>query len=329
MGVKAQPVVQAGRRKSAAPLNFTLGTLQIFGSDFMKYSAFGVLITIWLTGCVVGKNVRYIDIGDTNQNDAAAQVLKASMIEPTMENGIAAMEKKEYVLARLIFEKVAEKGKPEAQMAVGSFYADGMGVKRSSEEALKWFRKAADQGYAPAQFFVGRMFAMGPSIQPNYIEAMKWLRLAADQKFGEAEFLIGYLHESGSGVTKDSSEAARWYEKAAEHGSVNGQLAYGAMYWRGDVVNRDFAKAMTWYRKAAANGSPDAYYRIGLMYDEANGIPRDPTEAYVWYSLAAEKNWRGAKPNKERVAKELSPAQLTDAESKVAARRKDPSTTKR
>ena len=100
----------------------------------MKYSAFVVLITIWLTGCVVGKNVRYIDIGDTNQNDAAAQVLKASMIEPTMENGIAAMEKKEYVLARLIFEKVAEKGKPEAQMAVGSFYADGMGVKRSSEE---------------------------------------------------------------------------------------------------------------------------------------------------------------------------------------------------
>ena len=51
----------------------------------------------------------------------------------------------------------ANQGNVLAQYRIGYMYANGIGVPKNEEEALKWYRLAADQGYASAQFNLGAM----------------------------------------------------------------------------------------------------------------------------------------------------------------------------
>ena len=42
----------------------------------------------------------------------------------------------------------AEAGEEDAQVALGSMYFKGVGVRQSDQEAVRWYRKAAEQGQA-------------------------------------------------------------------------------------------------------------------------------------------------------------------------------------
>jgi TPR repeat protein len=49
------------------------------------------------------------------------------------------------------YRKAAEQGVPEAQIALGDFYAAGRVVAIDRDEARRWFEKAAGQGHEGAQ----------------------------------------------------------------------------------------------------------------------------------------------------------------------------------
>jgi TPR repeat protein len=51
-------------------------------------------------------------------------------------------------------------------------YAEGAGVPRNYDEAMKWYRKAAEQGEAFAQSNLGFMYENGKGVPQNYDEAM-------------------------------------------------------------------------------------------------------------------------------------------------------------
>jgi uncharacterized protein len=48
------------------------------------------------------------------------------------------------------YAKAAEKGRPEAEYRVGYMYEQGLGVPKSTTEAMKWYKMAADKGDASA-----------------------------------------------------------------------------------------------------------------------------------------------------------------------------------
>jgi len=58
-------------------------------------------------------------------------------------------------------KKKAEGGHAGQQCNLGVMYANGTGVPKDEEEAVKWFRKAAEQGDAYAQVCLGLMYAKG------------------------------------------------------------------------------------------------------------------------------------------------------------------------
>jgi len=58
-------------------------------------------------------------------------------------------------------KKKAEAGDAEAQCVLGVMYANGKGVLKDDEEAVKWYRKAAVQGNAKAQFNLGIAYENG------------------------------------------------------------------------------------------------------------------------------------------------------------------------
>lgn len=72
-------------------------------------------------------------------------------------------------------------------------------------------------------------------------------------------------------------------------------------------------------RAKAEKGNAIAQYNLGLAYAEGRDTTVDRAEAYVWLSLALENGARGRAL--DALTAQLSPAELTDAQSRLAARR--------
>ncbi len=111
----------------------------------------------------------------------------------------------------------AEKGDPEAQVALGLKYAE----REDYAEAVKWYRKAADQGNAEAQNNLAVMYANGQGVPQDYAEAVKWFRKAAGQGFPRAQHDLAVMYANGQGVPQDYAEAYKWFNLAASQGDAS------------------------------------------------------------------------------------------------------------
>jgi TPR repeat protein len=91
-------------------------------------------------------------------------------------------------------------GDTHAQYVLGSMYANGVGVGKNDEVAIRWFRRAAvgtrgeSDPAAAAEFAVAKNYAEGTEgVKPDQAESLKWLRRAAA---GGSEEAIAELQKS-------------------------------------------------------------------------------------------------------------------------------------
>ena len=89
-------------------------------------------------------------------------------------------------------------------------YAEGKGVPKDYQEAVKWYRLAAAQGYAPAQSNLGLAYEKGQGVRRDYPEAVRWYRLAAAQGYQVAQINLGLMYANGTGVRQDFVRAHVW-----------------------------------------------------------------------------------------------------------------------
>jgi TPR repeat protein len=64
-----------------------------------------------------------------------------------LEDGIAALDRREYAAALGLLRPLAESGVPRAQLRLGLMHQKGLGVREDYVEAWKWFALAAE-GFA-------------------------------------------------------------------------------------------------------------------------------------------------------------------------------------
>jgi TPR repeat protein len=186
---------------------------------------------------------------------------------------------------------------------------------------IKTLRKKAEAGDAKAQFDIGSMYENGSGVKQDYAEAAKWYRRAAERGDARAQYNLGIFHQNGWGVTLDPAEAVKWYRKAAMQGAASAQYNLGFMYFNGQGVPQNYAEAAKWYRKAAEQGDVDATRILGLAYYLGKWVPQDFVQSYFWFSLAASRasgdEYKQASEAKKRVAKELTPEKLKEAQRMV------------
>ena len=144
-----------------------------------------------------------------------------------LQDGIAAMNRKDYPAALQALEPLARAGNAQAQLRMGLLHYHGHGVRENDRQALAWFERAARQGLAEAQFQLGNMYAYGladagADTDPSRLAA-QWYFEAARQGHAEAQYSLGILFLSGSGVVQDAAEARRWIERAAAQGHADAQ----------------------------------------------------------------------------------------------------------
>lgn len=209
---------------------------------------------------------------------------------------------------------LAEGGDARSQNLIGFLFEKGLGVSQDYPAAAKWYRKAAEQGIADAQYKIGSMYVSGHGVSQDYAEAAKWLTRAANQGDLNAQFNIGSMYGRGQGVPQSHTEAAKWFRKAADQGNAPAQFIMGLMYRQGEGVRKDNDQAANWYRKAAHQDLAQAQFNLGSMYLKGTGMPQNAMSAYFWFSLAARHQIDDAADILTKLARNITPAQIAEAE---------------
>ena len=82
-------------------------------------------------------------------------LFSGSVFGDDLQDGLDAVERKDYETAHKLLLPFAEQGDAEAQFFLGQLHNVGVVVSQDYKEAVRWYRLAAEQGHAKAQFTMG------------------------------------------------------------------------------------------------------------------------------------------------------------------------------
>ena len=224
-----------------------------------------------------------------------------------LEDGTAAFERGEYVLAEKLIQPLAEQGDPSAEGVLGMIYVMGVLPNHEPKVGVEWLRKAAAGDDPLAEYILGKAYLEADfGFDPDAVSAAMWLQRAAGHtdpfKSGDAQLLLAQLYESGAGVAQSDEEARKWFEKAAvsfqamsARGLTRAKLTLGSMYASGVGLQKDEAKATSLYRevaleytRAAEQGSASMQSKLAGLYRQGIGVPRDAALSFTWLRRAAD-----------------------------------------
>src|SRR5512147_3179619 len=95
----------------------------------------------------------------------------------------AAYARQDYATAARLYRQLADSGRFDAMVRLGSMCEKGQGSAPNDAEAVAWYRKAAERGDLSGMTSLGRMFEKGRGVARDYVEAAAWYRKAADKDY--------------------------------------------------------------------------------------------------------------------------------------------------
>ena len=112
----------------------------------------------------------------------------------------------------------------------------------------------------------------------------------------------------------DFKTALAVWTPLAEQGNAMAQFNLGHMYANGYGVPENDKTAVKWFTKAAEQGLAEGQFNLGAMYDFGDGVPQNDKTAVKWYTLASYNGSEVARENKDAVAKQMTPADISAAQ---------------
>jgi TPR repeat protein len=112
----------------------------------------------------------------------------------------------------------------------------------------------------------------------------------------------------------DFQTALAEWTPLAEQSNAMAQYNLGVMYDNGHGVPENDKTAVKWYTKAAEQGNAKAQSNLGFMYSNGEGVLTDTKRAYMWYNLASYNGNEIAGKNKDKRAKQMTPADISKAQ---------------
>lgn len=113
-------------------------------------------------------------------------------------------------------------------------------------------KRDAENGQIAAQVMMGVFYLNGIGVEVNYPEALRLLTLAASRGSSRASINLARIYQEGLGAEIDMQEAFRHFLEAAKGGEFFAQIALGRIYSTGDGVAVDNEQAWLWYSAALA-----------------------------------------------------------------------------
>jgi TPR repeat protein len=178
--------------------------------------------------------------------------------------------------------KAAESDNPEALSKIGYCYEEGIGVPRSTDQAVGWYKRAAERGHAPAMVNLADCYRDGRGAPRNPDLAYSWYKVAADQAYVMGIFNLGVCYAVGLGAKESLPQARNYFKAAADKELPIAQFNYGVYLQEGRGGDRDTVAAAHWFKKAADAGFPKAMSALAECYEQGLGVTRDLDAAKLW-----------------------------------------------
>lgn len=186
-----------------------------------------------------------------------------------------------------ILNKLADSNAPAMKTLMGAWYAIGAGGKRDWIKARIWFEKAATEGDTRAAYPLGLLYSAGLGTPIDYDKAFHWLSLAARQNIADAQYRLAGLYAQGKGTGKSEREFVHWIKKAAENGHIDAQRTLAMAHLYGIGIPKNLPESVKWFEKAASAGNATAQYYLGMDYMNGNGLAKNEREGEKWLYRAA------------------------------------------
>jgi localization factor PodJL len=174
-------------------------------------------------------------------------------------------------------------------------------------------RAAAANRDHSAEYEIAMRYAEGRGVARNMDEAVRWLERAANAGFVPAQFRLAGVQEKGEGVKKNLNAARKLYLAAAEKGHAKAMHNLAVLYAEGIDGKPDYRIAAQWFRRAAAHGVADSQFNLAILYARGIGIEPNLAESYKWFALAAGTGDQDAARKRDEVAGRLDPQTLMAA----------------
>ncbi|KAG6901499.1 hypothetical protein C0995_011094 [Termitomyces sp. Mi166 len=124
--------------------------------------------------------------------------------------------------ARSLFTQAAQLGYTPSQFKLGQCYEYGtLSFPVDPRRSIAWYTKAAEKGDPEAELALSGWYLTGSEgvLKQSDSEAYLWARRAANKGLSKAEYAVGYYAEVGIGIKQDIEFAKRWYMRAAAQGN--------------------------------------------------------------------------------------------------------------
>jgi len=131
-----------------------------------------------------------------------------------METAIAAYDKKEYMVAKSIWEGLSATN-ADAMVNLGTMYVKGFGVPKSISIAFTLFERAAAYGHETASYYMGGMYENGIGVTENKAQAIRYYTISAEANMSTAQLKLGILLRND-----DALNSMRWMIQAAHAGET-------------------------------------------------------------------------------------------------------------
>jgi len=186
-----------------------------------------------------------------------------------------------------LYGQAAEAGEHHAQLRLARLYAEGAGIGKNCDEALRWVHAAIDAGHREGLADLGRYYNFGWCLKADGPTALAWYQKGAALGDTDTMGAIGALYIQGNKIHQDLDLGLQWFRKAAELGDADAMASLGLLYTVGTRVPADYELGKTWLTKAAALGNAEAMNALGEVHEKGLGVPRDLDRAHEWYQRAA------------------------------------------
>ena len=117
----------------------------------------------------------------------------------------------------------------------------------------------------------------------------------------------------------DFKTALAEWTPLAEWGYANAQYILGVMYDKGYGVPENDKTAVKLYTLAAEQVYAKAQTNLGVRYERGEGVLTDTKRAYMWYNLGSYSGNELGGENKNKIAKQMTPADISKAQDMSSA----------
>ena len=249
-----------------------------------------------------------------------------------LENGLNALNKKNYATAHKLFLELAEQGNVDAQYNLGLMYGKGKGVKKDYREAIKWWVLAANQGNGKAQTNLGWMYEIGIGVQKDAHKAAHWYQIASNQGIAKAQDKLNLLLNKTNKNSQENTASSSKDISNLNTGSVSsGKNTLDAAGYIPDAFNKigedtndldrlhtainaldnkKFSTAHKLFLDLANKGIAEAQINLGMMFELGQGVPQNYDEAIRRYRIAANMGLVEAQEKLDSLLNKMAKAQV-------------------